>query len=522
MNNILLSQRQAADILKISENTLCALAYSGQIPHTQMQNPAGKSQLYFNSFGLVNWIKNLSSIINMDNATHVNRLKARVNKQKGNLSILRKFDNQFTHKRKTKGYSLQKVPNKKLGYVFYVRYYYKGNVLPRRSTHTNNYDLAVEFAEKMREELINDYYNKKRKKPYCRLYNIMKNFYIKDSHYHITDTRSKPISDDTMLNYQRAIKAHWIPFLKYKKITELEDITSSVIIDYQNYCSKKGLSSQSVNFNVSILNRIFDYLICNKYIEKNPTKGVPPLYVDIEKLVEIRGCYNINELQGVFNKRWQDEIHYLLIMLIYTTGMRNSEIKRIKTEDIIKIKNTWFINIKKSKSKFGIRIVPLHNFVYKKLITYIKKYNKEKDDFLFCQRRGKLTPKFWFNDANIELGLYTNRNSTQLFNENITFYSGRHFFKTLMNANNLGEAEEVFMGHKVTGDVAKRYNHRDKQGQEVFVKKAKEVFKILDEAIFKTKKRISNPASKKPVRKSSAKRPVKKQRRKPAARRIIC
>lgn len=485
----LLSISQAAEVLQISENTLNALAYSGQIPHIMTRNACGNNALYFNSAELVNWFNNLTPLTELSNKSAVEKLKQRVKKRPGNLSILRKFDSQFTQKRKTKGYSLQKVPNKKIENVYYVRYIDKGVVLPRRSTHTNNYDLAVEYAVKMRETLIKEYYQKREKRPTCRLLNIMRKFYKKDSSYQKTDTRSKPVSEETLLNYYRAVNAHWIPFLKNKRITELDDITSSVIIDYQNYCSKKGLSAQSVNFNVSILNRIFDYLIFNKYIDKNPIKGVPALYVDTEKMVAVRGCYNVNELYGVFNKHWVDEIYYLLCLLTYSTGMRNGEIARIKVNDIIKIKNSWFINIPKSKSKYGIRIVPIHNFVYNKLRAFIVKNNRGDDDLIFRQRRGRKIPVFWFANANIALGGHVSRDEAKLREENITFYSGRHWWKTLMNANALGDVEEYFMGHKVSSDVAKRYNHRDKQGQAVIVKKANEVFKILDKALFKKQKK---------------------------------
>ena len=69
--------------------------------------------------------------------------------------------------------------------------------------------------------------------------------------------------------------------------------------------------------------------------------------------------------------------------------------------------------------------------------------------------------------------------------ENITFYSGRHFWKTLMSAEGLGEdIEEIFMGHKVSHNVAKLYNHRDKQGKDMTLKKPQQVFSILDRCIF--------------------------------------
>jgi hypothetical protein len=54
-----------------------------------------------------------------------------------------------------------------------------------------------------------------------------------------------------------------------------------------------------------------------------------------------------------------------------------------------------------------------------------------------------------------------------------------------MNAEELGDVEEYFLGHKVSPDVAKNYNHRDKQGQKKILAKAKEVLKILDKQLFK-------------------------------------
>jgi hypothetical protein len=41
------------------------------------------------------------------------------------------------------------------------------------------------------------------------------------------------------------------------------------------------------------------------------------------------------------------------------------------------------------------------------------------------------------------------------------------------------------MGHKVSKDVAKRYNHLDKQGKEKLLEKAHEVFSILDRRLFR-------------------------------------
>jgi len=54
-----------------------------------------------------------------------------------------------------------------------------------------------------------------------------------------------------------------------------------------------------------------------------------------------------------------------------------------------------------------------------------------------------------------------------------------------MSREGLGEdAEEVFMGHRVSADVAKSYNRKDKWGDQKKVEKAREVFAVLDRCLF--------------------------------------
>jgi hypothetical protein len=89
-----------------------------------------------------------------------------------------------------------------------------------------------------------------------------------------------------------------------------------------------------------------------------------------------------------------------------------------------------------------------------------------------------------YKKAYLELAEYTGYSKEQLEKENIKFYSGRHFWKTLMDNENLGDIEEYFMGHKVSGDVAKRYNHKDKQGKKKLLERSKRVFHILDKHVF--------------------------------------
>ena len=128
--------------------------------------------------------------------------------------------------------------------------------------------------------------------------------------------------------------------------------------------------------------------------------------------------------------------------------------------------------------------------MYKAVQRRIKQTGKKGEDYIFSAHGGP-NQSTLYNKANVLLGkqLKPTENEAEikkeLAEEKITFYSGRHFWKTLMNSEGLGgDIEEFFMGHKVSEDVAKNYNHKDKQGKDKLLGKAKEVFAILDKRLF--------------------------------------
>lgn len=440
----------------------------------------------FKTEALTGWL-NDGITLAMNDQAYIERLKRRVQERYPEaLAVLQEFNRHFVEPRKPKGYNLTKVANKKLGFVYYVRYIDKGKLVPTRwSTHTNDAEEAARFAVQNRDKLLAGYRQKKEpNKAPGRPFTIMKRYYEKGSPYLETDARrGRTLGEKARRIYHNAVLNHWLPYLKKRRVTSMEEIDTPFMALFQDHCLGKGIKPQTVNHYVSFLNQIFEFMLIRGYIRSNPCAGLAALKVSEEEYTA-RGCYQISDLKGVFNKRWKDELSRLLCLVIYTTGMRNSEIERIQIKDIIQLGAYRFINIPRSKTRYGARVVPLHAAVYGKLARYIAKNKKGPGDLLFCRQAGKPLPRQYYTEANAALGGLAGYDRARLEKENITFYSGRHFWKTLMNAEELGEVEEYFMGHKVTQDVAKRYNHRDKQGQEKIIGKAGEVFRILDRHLF--------------------------------------
>jgi integrase len=489
----LLNTRQTANILGITITLLSDLVNTGKVPYTKIQTN-GETSVKFNPCAIENWIAKLSKQENMKDDKYNTRLKKRFDtKYTKQLKILKKLDEQFKEPRVPKGYNLVKVPNKKLGFVFYVRYIENGKlVYSRWCTHTNNIEAAKRFAIENRETILEKYYNRNNK-PRNELYSILKRYYAENSPYLETDrARGRLIGEKSRLTYHNFIHKQFIPYLKKYRIKNIEQIDTPFMYRFQNYLlldikkkdntiKRKGIKAQTINHYIMYINNIFKHLVAVGDTKNNPCKNLSSLP---ETNVKTTGCYEIDKLKGAWNKKWENDLSYMLTLIMHTTNMRNSEIERIRMNDFFIIDKCHFLNISDSKSKNGIRVIPIHDILFKKAMSYARKYKKSENDFIFKLPTRKKNGSDTYKAAYLELGKYIGYTVEQMNEENIRFYSGRHFWKTLMNANDLGDIEEYFMGHKTSGNVNKNYNHKDKIGRKKLLEKTKKVFAILDKHIF--------------------------------------
>lgn len=390
------------------------------------------------------------------------------------MKALRLIDADYSEPKRRKGFNLMKRENKKRGFLYYVRYSHGGKMLPSKwNTHTNILEEAEQFARDNRDRLVERYLQEHDK----RGFELFEQFYEKNSKFLACEEKqNRPLSETTRRNYHSIITERFIPFMKSRRINSYKGIDVKMISDFQDHYLAKGIKPQTVNDYLKAVRRIYTYLIRKGHISENPCLNLKNIPVSQRDKKE-RGCYELEKIKGVFEKRWPDRKLYLLCLLIYTTGMRNGEIGKIRMKDIIIMNGCRFIDIKESKTGNGVRLAPLHEKVYRKLKEYAVGKPPEERIFKNCT-------SVTFSKANFELARILKMAET-VEKQNITFYSGRHYWKTLMNSQGLGEeVEEIFMGHKVSNDVSKLYNHRDKQGKRHIIKKAGQVFSILDKQLF--------------------------------------
>jgi site-specific recombinase XerD len=479
MNN-LLTESQVSKIFNINSITLKKLIHEGKIPFTKQG-----TKPYFDVDAMSKWIANNSIV---EEETYLKKLQSEWREKSPEIfSALQEMDIKVVvhsdAQKNPKRYNLVKVPSKKYGFLFYVRYIDNGKLIPSKwNTHTNILQEAEQFAIENREQLLSAYRIKHI--PQGEMYSFFSGYYAAGSSYLEKDkNRNRKLCEKTRSVYFHFMTKKFIPYLQENNIETLAKIEPPVIANFQDYLLACGNRPQTINRYLSSINIVFNRLLIDGKIKENPLDRVKSLKMGA-KSVQVRGCHHVDKMKGIFKSQWNDTLSYLLCLTIYSTGMRNSEIEKIKVNDLIELDGVHFADVKESKSKNGIRMVPIHDFVYGKIRGYIKQTRKQGEDFIFSAC-GSPNQSTLYNTANVILGEKLKLSQCELEEQKITFYSGRHFWKTLMNSEGLGDdIEEFFMGHKVSGDVSKNYNHKDKQGREKLLEKAKEVFAILDRKLF--------------------------------------
>jgi integrase len=369
----------------------------------------------------------------------------------------------------------------KKGKTYYVRYFRDDKMIPSQwSTGTADHGKAALFARSNKERILNRYYNRRAGKV---LYSVLRDYYTKDSPYLVIDTaRGRKINETSRQTLHGFVVNTFIPFLMENRIKEFDEIKPVVMGRFQNYLLlERGLLPQSINRQVSGIKAIFSHLFMTGVIERNIIKDIVPLRTMNNR---IRGCYSMEELAGIFKEQWDDKRSYLLCSLVYSAGLRNSEIQNLTVNDIIARGDIHFLSITRSKTSAGVRVIPLHPKIRETLEEWIDEKRLSGEGRLFVKHSRQRIFKTARN-ANITMGSLLGKTPAELKADNITFYSGRHFYKTMLNLYDLGDIEELFMGHKVNKDVSERYNHKDKRGERELLKEAKKAIEIIDKSLFR-------------------------------------
>ena len=171
-------------------------------------------------------------------------------------------------------------------------------------------------------------------------------------------------------------------FLNINRVKLNEKLNYSFVRQWIVELSENGLSSRSINRKISSLKSYFNFLIAINKLNVSPLKLHRNLKVEPKIIIP----FNEREMDKVFeifNNSGKLDRDFLIIEILYSTGIRRDELINLKFEDIYFEQGLIKVLGKRNKE----RLVP----ILPNLLSKIKNYssNNSINNYLFKSKNGK-------------------------------------------------------------------------------------------------------------------------------------
>lgn len=271
----------------------------------------------------------------------------------------------------------------------------------------------------------------------------------------------KGYSKKTIISYENDLEL-FNNYLKENKITNIKSIDYNTIRKYLGYLHDNKYEASSVSRKISALRSFFKYNIKEKNITNNPMTLISnpkkekklPKYLNYEEIEKLLNAIEMDKKEGIQER--------LIIELLYSTGIRVSELVNIKIKDI-KIKENQ-INILGKGNKE--RIVLFGEKAKEIIKLYLNAYKEDfqgniSNQYLLINKKGK---QLTTNKVELIVKDVLRKSALKL---NISPHTLRHTFATHMldSGADLKSVQEL-LGHenlKTTAIYTHISNERLKQ-----------------------------------------------------------
>ncbi len=206
----------------------------------------------------------------------------------------------------------------------------------------------------------------------------------------IFDCRIRKLSERTIKSYRNNNLALFRFIKQEYGVTEVEEINFQMINGYISFLSEKKLSEVYINTIVRTFKAYFKYASEEKYIHHNPIDKVKRQ----KESITLINTFNNEEVSRMVKyytgSRFLEVRNQLILVMLFDTGIRNSELCNLKMTDI---RDTYIHIFGKGKK---VRHVPITQILNKYLIRYNRartNYIKDKvnyhTEYLLLSQKGK-------------------------------------------------------------------------------------------------------------------------------------
>lgn len=201
-------------------------------------------------------------------------------------------------------------------------------------------------------------------------------------------TYEKNYSTKTTEGYLKDLDL-FLEYLNENNIKNFKSIEYQDIRLYINYLYDLKYNNKTISRHISSLRSFFKYLKTNNIIDNNPCILISnpkldkklPKYLNFEDTEKLLNAFNNNNFVGLRNST--------ILEMLYSTGIRVSEITNIKLNDISLSNKTIKVTGKGNKERivyFGTRAKDLIDLYLK---NSYPKLNINNIDYLFLSKTGK-------------------------------------------------------------------------------------------------------------------------------------
>ncbi len=202
-----------------------------------------------------------------------------------------------------------------------------------------------------------------------------------------TKVLDKGITINTIIAYKKDLNL-FNSWCKANKISHIE-VKKKDINFYIQFLKEKKINSSTINRKLSVIKSFYDYLNQTGLINANELNTITTQKVE-KKLPKLLSEKEILNLIDKSKKIYIDDpiknISYLRIQVIleilYSTGLRISELLNIKINQVANITDKLYINGKGNKQRLVIFNKNALNLI-KNWIKIMIKYHKNKNSYLF-------------------------------------------------------------------------------------------------------------------------------------------
>lgn len=273
----------------------------------------------------------------------------------------------------------------------------------------------------------------------------------------------KRYSPNTIISYQNDLNEFSRFIIGQYNITKVTEISTVIIRSWLASLKENRISSRTINRKISSLKSFFKYLLKIKAIEASPISVISSLktHRSLPSFIAEKDM-NILLNHDFFPDSFEGKTVYLLIEILYQTGIRRSELIHLKENDIDRSAGMIKVLGKGNKE----RLIPVSNDLIALIDNYISEKKSLKEitsPFLLINKKGKsLYPKYVYNMVEKYLSLVST-------NERKSPHILRHSFATHLTNNGAQiNAIKELLGHSSLA-ATQIYTHNS-------IEKLKEVY----------------------------------------------